>query len=130
MATATIDLPDGTKVVIEGDAEEVARIFRLIRGAGAVSSEPEPAHQGARIGRSRIATGPRATGGVMQYVRELIDSEYFAERRSLSDVQRRLEDLGRIYPLTHLSTPLRRLVQSRELRRLRQGRNWVYVADA
>jgi hypothetical protein len=82
-------------------------------------------HQGKAIpGESG---GGRTRGGAMVHIRDLIESGFFSERRSISDVQGRLEELGRIYPQTHLSTPLRRLILSKELRRLRDGSNWAYV---
>jgi hypothetical protein len=134
VATANIDLPNGTKVVIEGSPEEIARMVNLICGLTRPDFEPSASREIAVLGRSlaRARTPqvdiPRATGGVAQFVREMIAENFFGEPRSLADVKRRLADLGHIYPLTHLSTPMRRLVRSKELRRLRQGRNWVYVA--
>src|SRR5260221_5629563 len=99
-------------------------MLHLIRTAptSTVSGSVARAQSGARSRRSSARAAPvRATGGAMQYLRELIGENFFSERRSVSDVRSRLEDLGHIYPVTHISTPMRRLVHSRELRRLRQG---------
>ena len=63
----------------------------------------------------------------MQQLRLLISEQFFDVRQSLSNVQSKLEELGHIYPQNQISTPLRRLVMSRELRRLREGKNWIYV---
>jgi hypothetical protein len=121
MATANIQLPDGTKVSIEGSPEEVARLLALY-------GSKEPAGDQPRNKRPKRASSiTRAGSGAAPHLHNLIVENYFSERRSLADVQHRLEELGHIFPLSHLSTPLRRLVVGRELRRLREGKNWVYV---
>lgn len=131
MPTANIDLPDGTRVRIEGSPEEIARVLTLYgqsrSSTAAIEDGPITAVAVSRpVGR---AQGSRTNGGgAMQRLRALIEEQFFTERRSISDVQHRLEVLGHIYPLTHLSTPLRRMVVNKELRRLRSGRNWVYVS--
>jgi hypothetical protein len=134
MATANIDLSDGTKVKIEGSPDEIARVLELYGHARTLKAAtvaavavPAPT-QRVRRSRPDTSTAARARTGAMQHIRELIPDEYFAERRSLAAVQAKLEERGRIYPQSHLSTPLRRLVMNKELRRLREGKNWVYVA--
>lgn len=134
MATADINLPDGTKIRIEGSPEEIAKVIALYVSSGMEHAKPVTNDGRRRIGVSAPLTGDirrkstaRVSGGVMQYIRELIGEGYFAERRSISDVQTKLEELGRIYPQTHLSTPLRRLVRNRELRRLKEGSSWIYA---
>jgi hypothetical protein len=121
MATANIQLPDGTKVSIEGTPEEISRVLSLygpkVAAADVARNPPD----------ERPLTNSRATNGAVPYLRELITEGFFSERRSLADVQRSLEELGHIFPISHLSTPLRRLVVGRQLRRLKDGRNWVYV---
>ncbi len=118
MATANIQLPDGTKVTIDGTPEEISKVLELYRPKALVSDLTMI---------ERVQKKSRASNGATPYLRELIDEDFFAERRLLADVQQRLEDLGHIFPLNQLSTPLRRLVVSRQLRRLKDGRNWVYV---
>jgi hypothetical protein len=128
MATANIDLFDGTKVLVDGSPEEIARILNLYGGPTASSTALVPTGQrltpvqnGER--RSHKATGP------MQHLRDLIAENFFAESRHLSEVRQELETRGHIYPLTHLSNPIRRLVVSKELRRLREGRLWTYTTS-
>lgn len=118
MATANIHLPNGTKVTIEGTPEEISKVLELY-------GPKAPVGELAVI--ERAPKKSRASNGATQYLRELIREGFFAERRSLSDVQRSLENLGHIFPPDQLSTPLRRLVVGRQLRRLKDGRNWVYV---
>ncbi|WP_372522200.1 hypothetical protein [Sulfuricaulis sp.] len=115
MATANLDLPNGTKVRIEGTPEEINRIIQYYGHSGN-KKESEP-----------MRPAVRQSHGAMQHLRELIHENFFKEKRLLSDVQAKLEELGCIYPQTHISTPLRRLVRKKELRRIRESKNWVYV---
>ncbi len=48
----------------------------------------------------------------------LAEEQFFAEPRSLSEIQEKLREHGWHYPQTNLSTPLVRLVRQRKLRRL------------
>lgn len=127
MATANIDLSNGTRVLVDGSPEEIARILNLYGGpitlgTALVSGGHLTQAQGAER-RSHKSTGP------MQHLRELIVENFFAQRRHLSEVRQVLETRGHIYPLTHLSNPIRRLVVSKELRRFREGRLWVYTTS-
>jgi hypothetical protein len=122
MATANIQLPDGTNVSIEGTPEEISKVLNLYGPKAPATDVVVRTPMG-----QRPITNSRTTNGAMRYLRELIAENFFSERRSLSDVQQRLETLGHIFPISHLSTPLRRLVVGRQLRRLKDGRNWVYV---
>lgn len=138
MATANIDLPNGSKVQVEGTAEDINKILAACGAittgaAGPGGDVPASMSQRAKVknnGSDHNGRGVRrATGGAMQHIRELIDEHFFKEKRSISNVQEKMEELGHIYPLTHLSTPLRRLVRNKELRRMREGKNWVYVKN-
>ena len=127
MASANIDLADGTKITIVGTPEEIARIIELYGRGPQLPSKNEPVLKApwrARPGRQPSARG---RSGAMQHIRSLNEEGFFHERQTIASVQKKLEEIGHIYPQTHLSTPLRRLVQSKELRRLKEGKNWVYV---
>jgi hypothetical protein len=129
MATANLDLPDGTKVRIDGTPEEINKILSFY-GSMTTPRVNAGAGSNTKIGRGQgnsTRKVVRMSGGAMQHIRELISDQFFIEKRSISDLQTKLEEMGHIYPLTHLSTPLRRLVQNRELRRIKEGKNWVYV---
>jgi len=129
MATANLDLPDGTKVRIDGTPEEINKILSLY-GSMTTPRVDAGVSSNTKTGKGRgnsMRKVARMSGGAMQHIRELIGDQFFIEKRSISDLQTKLEEMGHIYPLTHLSTPLRRLVQNRELRRIKEGKNWVYV---
>jgi hypothetical protein len=132
MATANIELPNGTKVLIEGSPEEIARVLELYRQPSSdVAGSPGRAVVRRDPSRNSTEDRPRAGSlgrtGIMQQLRLLISEQFFDGRQTLPSVQSKLEDLGHIYPQNQISTPLRRLVMRRELRRLREGNSWVYV---
>lgn len=129
MPKANVVLPDGTKVTIEGTADEVASVLKR------VSTSPEPS-EGARVTRpqrrrrratANVGSDKTKAKGPADYIRELIDDDFFKTKRGLGDVQKKLEEGAHIYPLTHLSPVLFRLVRARELRRIKEGGTWKYV---
>lgn len=125
MATANLNLPDGSKVKIEGSPEEISRILDLYSGG---TGETNAVVRKTRKRKpAKTSSKTRSTVGVSRYVRELKQEDFFTTKRSLSDIQVKLEENGHIYPLTHLSTPLRRLVRAKELRRMKDKGVWVYV---
>jgi hypothetical protein len=127
MAKATLTLENGTTVLIEGSAEEVKELL------DSFSSNNTPVKKNSS-GKRRRATGG-AEGkkksnkqGPVDLIRYLIQEDYFkANKRSLSDIQKKLEERGHIYAQTSLSTPLTRLTRSQELRRLKEKKGWVYT---
>ena len=58
-----------------------------------------------------------------------MEKGYFKSKRTIGDIQKKLEEMGHIYALTSLSTPLIRLTRSKNsaLRRLKENKQWVYV---
>lgn len=118
MAKANIDLPDGTKIVIERSVDEVAKIVSLVQG----TTEPPPRK---KVKPSPIKKKTKCT--IKDYVRELKDEGFFKQKRALSDVKKALDTRGHIYALTSLSGQMLDLVRSKELGRIKEGRKWMYV---
>jgi len=122
MAKATVTLPNGTKVVFEGDPNELETVVRLLGTAEVLSSRdgtPRPPPRTAP--RSRRQTGPT------EYVLSAKDEGFFREKRTISDIQKKLEEMGHIYDQAHLSPPLLRLVRGQSLRRIKESGVWKYV---
>jgi hypothetical protein len=125
VANAKLTLPDGTTVNIEGNADEVATLLTRFTGSGA-----EP------VRKPRAATKPRASAkspamnrkGPTTLIAGLAADGFFKSRRTIGQVQAKLEEGGHIYPLTALSTPLLRLTRTKVLRRLKEKAGWVYVS--
>jgi hypothetical protein len=126
MAKAHIDLPDGTKVAIEGSSEEVAFLLSKYgagskRTAAQLRSKTDPR-------RSKTRTRESSRKGPTSLITDLVAEGFFKSRRSLSEIQKKLEETGHIYAQTSLSPILVRLVRKRDsLRRLKEKKGWVYV---
>jgi hypothetical protein len=127
-------MANGTTVTIEGTADEVAAVVQRI-SSGASSSPAGIASTGRRRRRVRSITGTPGIGptgrtkskGPADYIRELMKEDFFKTKRGLADVQKKLEEGAHIYPVTHLSPVLFRLVHLKELRRIKEDGTWKYV---
>jgi len=128
MPKANVVLPDGTKVTIEGSADEVASLVQRLSGGADVSQRAKASVRRTRRKGSGTSTSDRKQAkGPADYIRELIDDDFFKTKRGLGDVQKKLEEGAHIYPVTSLSPTLFRLVRTKELRRIKEGRSWKYV---
>jgi hypothetical protein len=123
MPITNLVLPDGTKITIEGSAQEVASIINKI------SQSTKPKAETKHIADSRTTrktkTIPKGPTG---HILSLNNEGYFKARRTLSDIQKKLEEKGYIYARTSLSPVLVRLTRKREIRRIKTSKGWVYVA--
>lgn len=128
MAKADLILPNGTTVKIEGTAEEVAELldkFSLPQRSAA----RKPLKEGRNASSKAKTSVKKATRkGPQVLIGELADEDYFKSKRGISDIQKKLEEKGHIYPIERLSTPLLRLTRKRVLRRIKEKDNWVYVS--
>lgn len=127
MAKANINLPNGTKIVVDGTTEEINAVLELYKKpTNVLGTSSENKEQR----KKKYKTTPRAKKGrkgPKLYITELKAGGFFNKKRTISEVQKVLEDNGHIYPITRLSTPLKRLVQDKELGRMKEDGNWVYV---
>lgn len=128
MTSATLTLPNGTKVTVEGDPAEIEAMLRSFGATGVESvrdaiarAESAPPPTRGRRGTAREPVGP--TG----HIRNLKIEGFFREKRSLSEIKKKLEEMGHIYASHDVSPRLVRLVRERELRRVRDAGIWKYV---
>jgi hypothetical protein len=129
MTKASLVLPDGTRVTIDGTADEVASLLARFSStndshkvSGKKSSRSRNHDSGDEAGLKKVAGG-----GPTDLIRELIDEGYFKTKRGIGEVRDKLEERAHIYPLTAISGPLYRLVKNKELRRLKEDGTWRYV---
>ena len=114
MVKADIKLPDGTIVkIIDGTPKDISSVIDEFHRSGHMKKT------GIKQSASR--------GGPQIRIRELIDDGFFNKKRNINDVQKKLEENGHIYKITQLSTPLKRLVTNREIRRFKEDNIWNYV---
>jgi hypothetical protein len=128
MAKANMVLPDGTKVTIEGTAEEVATLLSRVSQGGSVAGSGKSPTGTRTVARTSTAR-KKTVKGPIGHISALRDEGFFKNRQTLPDIQRKLEEQGQIYAQSSLSPALVRLVRKRELRRIREKKGWVYVSN-
>lgn len=130
MPKANLLLPNGTKVSIEGTPEDVARMLALYTSShGPPSGEgPPPPRTGSGKKAKRNASHAKQSSGPVGFIRELKEGGFFKNKRTISDIQHKLEESGHIYALSSLSPALLRLVRQHVLSRIKEKGMWKYVA--
>ena len=124
MAKANIALKNGTTVAIEGTAEEVAALlakFSETQGGDVNRGQAPKKRRGAQKAAKPRKDGPTGLVG------NLAEQGYFKAKRTISDIQKKLEEGGFIYPVTSISPVLTRMTKRRDLRRLKEEGVWKYV---
>lgn len=126
MAKAQIKIPNGPDIQIEGTSQEIKDLLDFY-SANKSSSKKQYSHRKLnRIGNSTKQNSRKNSPTGL--IKELIEEGYFkSQKRSLSDIQKKLEERGHIYAQSSLSMPLTRLTRSRELRRIKGKKGWAYV---
>jgi hypothetical protein len=76
----------------------------------------------SKIGKKAATNnkGPRTI------IKELIEDGFFMQKKTLSEIQRKLEEMGHIYAQTSLSGPLLQLVRDKNLNRTKEDDVWLY----
>lgn len=130
MAKANLVLVDGTTVAIEGTAEEVALLLQKFSSPEAAPAAPRSKGRGKTRAASPRASASTKSGrkGPQQLMADLAEEGWFKSKRTIGDVQKKLEEKGHIYAMQSLSTPLLRLTRNRSLRRIKDKSGWAYVS--
>jgi hypothetical protein len=125
MVKADIETNDGTKITVEGNAEEIQKILIAIKSNTSNTEEKETKipKKKKRGATTRKKEGP----SVISRIEKLKEKGFFSKPKGLSEVKNELEKEGHIYPITHLSGPLLRSVQKNILRRIKEANGWKYV---
>lgn len=118
MATASITMPSGAKVVIEGSQPEVADLLAIFQRGEAPAAALRP----------RTQAGPTSRRGPLELLLVLIDDGFFKTPKELGSVKQALEAQGHFYPTTTLSPLMLRLVRRKILRRIKDAKRWTYVS--
>jgi hypothetical protein len=119
MATASMTLPSGAKVVIEGTSEEVSTLLAKLQSA--------PASDVLQMSRKSAAKPAVSRDGPMTLLLDLIGAGFFKAPQELGAVKIALEAQGHFYPTTSLSPLMLRLVRGKHLRRIKAQKRWTYV---
>lgn len=127
MAKASLTLPGGTVVSINGSPEEIARLMQLYGSSqppAQVRDKPNPSAKKKGMKHLESSTAKK---GARYFVAELLEQGFFAQKKSIVDLQRKLEEEGHIYAQTSLSGPLLHFVVAKRLRRFKEKDMWLYI---
>jgi hypothetical protein len=122
MAKARITTKSGSKVIIEGSPEEVASLLAILERTPTGSSAPKDT---PRKKEHRLQSNTKQTPTTL--LAELADGGFFKKPKELSAIKTALQEQGHYYPVTSLSPAVLRAVRKRILRRIRDGKRWLYV---
>ena len=126
MAKASLVLPNGTKVNLEGTAEEVAVLLARCSSTAPVTSR-SVSNKGGKKRRSGGGSSPKKAKGPVGLITELAEEGFLKSKRTLPEIQKKLEESGHIYAQTSLSPAALGLTKKKILRRLKEKKGWVYV---
>jgi hypothetical protein len=115
MAKAQIVTEKGTKVTIEGNAEEVAALVERFDKSASTIAAPTK------------ATRASSKAGPQDRILALAAAGFFKRPQGLGAIRSALAEQGHFYPVTTLSPVLLRLVRNRNLRRIKENNVWSYV---
>jgi len=128
MAKAEIVLPNGTHVSIDGSPEEVAKVISLYGGGLSNIVKSSVSRSGKAKKASLVSTSRKNVKiGPQYYISMLAEDGFFKKKKTIANVQSKLEEMGHIYAQSSISAPLIRLVRSHQLRRIKEKDGWVYV---
>jgi hypothetical protein len=122
MAKARITTKSGSKVIIEGSPEEVASLLAILERTPTGGSTPKDT---PRKKERRLQSNTKQTPTTL--LAELADGGFFKKPKELSAIKIALQEQGHYYPVTSLSPAVLRAVRKRILRRIRDGKRWLYV---
>ena len=127
MAKANLVFSNGTRVNIEGTPEEVALLLERFSREGTQTLPKRKTMRKSKTKKSDTTSQKVKRKGPQQLIAELAQEGYFKAKRSITDIQKKLEEKGHIYTQSSLSPPLLRLTRNRVLRRIKEKKGWVYV---
>lgn len=119
MAKANIETPNGTKIIIDGKEEEIAKIINAISTNESYSQR----HNSRNIKKTKM----KSKMGLTDYIRELKEEGFLDQPKDLIEIKNELASKAHIYPVTSIHPTLIRLIKKGEVGRLKQDSKWVYV---
>jgi hypothetical protein len=137
MAKASLTLPNGTTIQIDGKQDELEVLLKVfVLNANDAQSDKVQTSLEKTKKRMKAKTkspstkGSRAKKGPMAFIKELKGKGYFTkQKRSLNDVKEQLNTNGHFFPSEALGVTLLRLVKKGELRRLKEDKKWTYTTS-
>lgn len=117
MVKAEVRKTDGTRIVIDGSEEEVKRLLNLVNGQSQTKDFRSKEKKKVRLEKMSIG----------DMILELKEEGFLDKPKSLIEIKNALEEKGRIYEVTTLSTQVIRQVRKRNIGRVKKDKKWMYV---
>jgi hypothetical protein len=113
MANAKISMPGGLSVEVDGTPDEIIAVVESLK---------------AKLTRRVQEHGiDSRRGEIAGLINQLKSEEFFKSPRGLSDLRKKLGEIGHHYPLTTLSGAMQTQSRKRNLRRFKKDGKYVYV---
>jgi len=125
MAKADIVTDTGTKIIVEGSVEEISKIISLFKKNERKVESTSPFDRKKKDPPKEKQLKPAST--LVEYILELRDTGFFDTPKLTALVKERLDQDGHFYAMQSVSTCLINRNEKRELRRVKEGKNWAYV---
>ncbi len=127
MPKAEIKVPNGTHIIVNGSVEDISKIISMYSQK---SDSLDISKRKKKKGKKAKSVAPKkreSKSGLIFYVRELKQENFFKSEKNLKDILQALKEKGQLYPLASLGKTMITLVRKRELRRIKKDNKWHYV---
>lgn len=113
---AHIKTPEGIEVQLDGTPSELAAVLKDIKVKSQGTQPKADTHKGKTV-----------KNNLPGLIGSLKEEGFFKKPHTLSEIRMKLKDLGHNYPRTSLSAAMQRQTRSRNLRRFKQHKVYVYA---
>lgn len=120
MAKAQIEMSSGTKITVEGTADEVAAVVAHVK-------DRERGLDKTQSIEKKHRTPTSSSNSLVSLILDLKAGGFFNEPRKVIDVTNALAQRAQHYPEPSVSTSLIRHVKKGVLGRVKEGKTWKYV---
>lgn len=121
---ATLTLPNGANIVVEGSPSEVAAIMHQLGLRSTKVSGTSGQHTTVK---TRTPSDKRIKTSPTDLILTLADGGFFKTPKDLAAIKEGLAEIGHIYPIQTLSSLVFKMVRRRYLRRIKEEGRWVYM---
>lgn len=123
MAKAEIFTNTGAKILIDGSVEEISAIISIYNDKNNKLTDPIK----NKSNRIKTNKGLGSSSTLVSYILELRDTGFFDTPKKTALVKERLDQDSHFYPMQSISTCLINRNAKKELKRVKDGKQWAYV---
>ncbi len=123
MTKANIELPNGTRITVEGTPEEVSKAIRLLQGnVGTIKTSKSDTSSKKEVKRKSYSG---ASGGISL----LLDEKFLDSPKSVKEIETEMIRQGYHYPQSTISKLLavNFMRNSKKITRIKEDKKWKYV---